>query len=104
MISALLMLVASTDATAANNATRNLWTECLAKSSAKYGKLTDQPVETLADVVITDCRFEEHATEPTLDGLRTPRSEEHTSELQSLMRISYALSCSTKNITKPDVI
>src|SRR3546814_1349381 len=30
-----------------------------------------------------------------------PRSEEHTSELQSLMRISYAVFClKTKNITK----
>src|SRR3546814_3696680 len=27
-----------------------------------------------------------------------PRSEEHTSELQSLMRISYAVSCLKKNI------
>src|SRR3546814_4293837 len=27
------------------------------------------------------------------------RSDEHTSELQSLMRISYALFCLTKNIT-----
>src|SRR3546814_1969766 len=26
-----------------------------------------------------------------------PRSEEHTSELQSLMRISYAVSCLNKN-------
>src|SRR3546814_2485974 len=29
--------------------------------------------------------------------LRIPRSEEHTSELQSLMRISYAVFCLTKN-------
>src|SRR3546814_3501691 len=28
------------------------------------------------------------------------RSEEHTSELQSLMRISYAVFCLTKNMTK----
>src|SRR3546814_6096664 len=28
------------------------------------------------------------------------RSEEHTSELQSLMRISYAVFCLTKNTTK----
>src|SRR3546814_3753536 len=28
-----------------------------------------------------------------------PRSEEHTSELQSLMRISYAVFCLTKNIS-----
>src|SRR3546814_9883983 len=29
-------------------------------------------------------------------GLRPPRSEEHTSELQSLMRISYAVFCLKK--------
>src|SRR3546814_4222360 len=29
-------------------------------------------------------------------GVRDARSEEHTSELQSLMRISYAVSCLTK--------
>src|SRR3546814_2534026 len=33
----------------------------------------------------------------TLDA----RSEEHTSELQSLMRISYAVFCSNKNIRTP---
>src|SRR3546814_10256612 len=31
--------------------------------------------------------------------LRGPRSEEHTSELQSLMRISYAVFCLTKKMT-----
>src|SRR3546814_7705833 len=31
--------------------------------------------------------------------LRTRRSEEHTSELQSLMRISYAVFCLKKKIT-----
>src|SRR3546814_8078664 len=30
------------------------------------------------------------------DGVRRRRSEEHTSELQSLMRISYAVFCLTK--------
>src|SRR3546814_7351602 len=30
-------------------------------------------------------------------GLEEPRSEEHTSELQSLMRISYAVFCLKKN-------
>src|SRR3546814_4090280 len=30
-------------------------------------------------------------------GLRSRRSEEHTSELQSLMRISYAVFCLKKN-------
>src|SRR3546814_4189229 len=40
-----------------------------------------------------------------LDGFKTPpRSEEHTSELQSLMRISYAVFCLQKKIkyTTPD--
>src|SRR3546814_1612161 len=34
------------------------------------------------------------------DRLCHYRSEEHTSELQSLMRISYAVSCLTKNNTR----
>src|SRR3546814_972857 len=33
-------------------------------------------------------------------GTRNPRSEEHTSELQSLMRISYAVFCLKKKNTK----
>src|SRR3546814_9950001 len=33
-----------------------------------------------------------------LEGLDLPRSEEHTSELQSLMRISYAVFCLKKKI------
>src|SRR3546814_1632145 len=32
---------------------------------------------------------------------RAPRSEEHTSELQSLMRISYAVFCLKKKILSP---
>src|SRR3546814_5159164 len=37
------------------------------------------------------------------DALPAPRSEEHTSELQSLMRISYAVFCLKKNITKKKI-
>src|SRR3546814_5420677 len=33
---------------------------------------------------------------PEAPGATSPRSEEHTSELQSLMRISYAVSCLKK--------
>src|SRR3546814_4342157 len=33
------------------------------------------------------------------DGYQHPRSEEHTSELQSLMRISYAVFCLKKKNT-----
>src|SRR3546814_6616980 len=35
-------------------------------------------------------------------GKDDPRSEEHTSELQSLMRISYAVFCLKKNKTSRD--
>src|SRR3546814_8345436 len=44
-----------------------------------------------------------HAGAAVRNRARTQRSEEHTSELQSLMRISYAVFClkkKTKNITK----
>src|SRR3546814_2855113 len=36
------------------------------------------------------------------NGAAPPRSEEHTSELQSLMRISYAVFCLKKK-NKPDI-
>src|SRR3546814_7071780 len=39
-----------------------------------------------------------HRVEAALPGMH--RSEEHTSELQSLMRISYAVSCLKKNTTE----
>src|SRR3546814_4368905 len=34
-------------------------------------------------------------------GAFVPRSEEHTSELQSLMRLSYAVFCLKKKLTQP---
>src|SRR3546814_4650133 len=46
--------------------------------------------------------FEQRRNDPVL---RCARSEEHTSELQSLMRISYAVFClkkkNSKNLHKP---
>src|SRR3546814_10502452 len=36
---------------------------------------------------------------PQMTGIGYPRSEEHTSQLQSLMRISYAVFCLKKKIT-----
>src|SRR3546814_1581776 len=49
-------------------------------------------LDTLGGMVDTGFAFLEH---PTLDS----RSEEHTSELQSLMRISYAVFCLKKKKT-----
>src|SRR3546814_5005270 len=56
------------------------------------------------------CHGDERPECPILDGLgrigndvakKTRRSEEHTSELQSLMRISYAVFCLKKKTTQP---
>src|SRR3546814_2187885 len=41
-------------------------------------------------------RLRAEVTQTDLDGSGTERSEEHTSELQSLMRISYAVFCLKK--------
>src|SRR3546814_7767319 len=41
-----------------------------------------------------------HAAHPLGDRRRRQRSEEHTSELQSLMRISYAVFCLKQKIKK----
>src|SRR3546814_4313823 len=55
--------------------------------------------------IIAHCRFRVSACRACSRGVadrlhhRLFRSEEHTSELQSLMRISYAVLCSTKNNT-----
>src|SRR3546814_7781732 len=37
------------------------------------------------------------------NGVKNARSEEHTSELQSLMRISYAVFCLKKNKTSREI-
>src|SRR3546814_6395069 len=49
-------------------------------------------------VLITADTVIDHAA--ILDAHRDRRSEEHTSELQSLMRISYAVFCLKKKRTK----
>src|SRR3546814_10522518 len=42
-----------------------------------------------------------HRVQPAQAGAEEDRSEEHTSELQSLMRNSYAVFCLKKKKTKP---
>src|SRR3546814_3743844 len=46
------------------------------------------------------CGEEERRRGPPADQVHQERSEEHTSELQSLMRISYAVFCLKKKKTK----
>src|SRR3546814_3807183 len=57
---------------------------------------TEAAIAALADLVITAPTF---CFAPRRDGVEhgsLPRSEEHTSELQSLMRNSYAVFCLKK--------
>src|SRR3546814_3422309 len=56
------------------------------------GQLDD--LRRIVDGCVAD-RVERRGREP--QGAPEPRSEEHTSELQSLMRISYAVFCLKKN-------
>src|SRR3546814_10553797 len=75
---------------------------CIARAIAVSPELIlmDEPCSAL-DPIAT-ARVEE-----LMDELRANRSEEHTSELQSLMRISYAVFCLKKKNTimtiKPNV-
>src|SRR3546814_15702964 len=52
----------------------------------------------IVDGSVLDLSVIEPAKADALENLR--RSEEHTSELQSLMRISYAVLCLTKKYTE----
>src|SRR3546814_1813486 len=61
-------------------------------AEAKYLACGAQPGDLLAlDLQRLDHRYQRHDV-----AFRADRSEEHTSELQSLMRISYAVFCLTK--------
>src|SRR3546814_9653882 len=62
-------------------------------------------IDELSDLLVPDASAAEAAVlvplvprESSLGVLLTRRSEEHTSELQSLMRTSYAVFCLNKNI------
>src|SRR3546814_7134603 len=64
------------------------------------------PYTTLFRSTVTDTIFRSDTTahasgaflgQPMGPGIEGDRSEEHTSELQSLMRISYAVFCLKKN-------
>src|SRR3546814_3905710 len=46
--------------------------------------------------------FKEFKKNARREGTETDRSEEHTSELQSLMRISYDVFCLQKKTQKPE--
>src|SRR3546814_5462869 len=70
-----------------------------ALKTANSGYLTRRLVDVAQDCIITeeDCGTERGLT------VREVRSEEHTSELQSLMRISYAVFCLKKKKTQRNI-
>src|SRR3546814_4562018 len=60
------------------------------------------PLYARAYAGIADCDsflFLHYHMDVSVDGILATRSEEHTSELQSLMRISYAVFCLKKKIS-----
>src|SRR3546814_5234168 len=80
----------------------------LSDIAAEHRDLLDQPAR---DRLQRDIGHQEHRLDPVVERLvharhlifvfevgdrAQPRSEEHTSELQSLMRISYAVFCLKK--------
>src|SRR3546814_1987747 len=65
-------------------------TGCTLPSAERMRSATHSPPPTS----VIDCSWYQPASGPA------PRSEEHTSELQSLMRISYAVFCLKKKTTK----
>src|SRR3546814_4440954 len=62
--------------------------------------LTDFHVLQHVDAVIFDAEAVEHRDRARGKAALGKRSEEHTSELQLLMRISYAVFCLTKKKTQ----
>src|SRR3546814_4187537 len=59
-----------------------------------------QPLDAFADEVMALFAQSPTPSEILVERVRFLRSEEHTSELQSLMRISYAVFCLKKKNTK----
>src|SRR3546814_3420593 len=57
------------------------------------------PSQVIAGIEVLDAPWMKTSTIPLNPGLVAIRSEEHTSELQSLMRISYAVFCLKKKIS-----
>src|SRR3546814_1491103 len=59
----------------------------------------DREIDHVLHQIISENQIEGVYPEHGVPILRTERSEEHTSELQSLMRISYAVFCLKKKTT-----
>src|SRR3546814_5607053 len=62
------------------------------KEALAAGTLTIRPIDTMMNHATTEIFFDQMRV-PAANLIGEERSEEHTSELQSLMRISYAVFC-----------
>src|SRR3546814_3488683 len=62
------------------------------------GRIQAQP----AGLIVRVSDWQRSALPSARCGVSSPRSEEHTSELQSLMRISYAVFCLKKKKTQTE--
>src|SRR3546814_551116 len=67
------------------------------KSFAVYGELTRKFLDGKIELTVGFRHFEDKVTTTEQSNQTGDRSEEHTSELQSLMRISYAVFCLKTN-------
>src|SRR3546814_681281 len=73
----------------------------IAMTALSQDDLTEQKIESGADIMravpnLTFSKSNFSGYNVSIRGIGTKRSEEHTSELQSLMRISYAVFCLKK--------
>src|SRR3546814_2944306 len=80
---------------------------CLLQSAIFHALIANQPDDTETNTDRSHC----NAENVDLEGYdiqtvpnRLARSEEHTSELQSLMRISYAVFCLKKKTTNYNLL
>src|SRR3546814_4270749 len=82
----------------------NAVTRCLSRCSNRVGSACSDsnPITTAPGLSLASCSAVGGCTHSTISASAnaTDRSEEHTSELQSLMRISYAVFCLKKKIKK----
>src|SRR3546814_8026532 len=70
------------------------------RAQARRRQLREQSEARGQDVQLAEGQDHEERHQPRPAHARIARSEEHTSELQSLMRISYAVFCLKKTKTK----
>src|SRR3546814_9936179 len=73
---------------------RSTWMTSRVPSALSIASFTGSPIRN--DTSDPDAPTRQRRTTPSADAVT--RSEEHTSELQSLMRISYAVFCLQKKI------